>query len=72
MLTTDADVARFTKADLDEATSLLTRLAACCTARLRGLGAAVPDAATWTIRQAIHHVSSVQVYAEMAGRLPTA
>ena len=34
MVTTDADWARFTEIDLDEATSRLTRLAACYRARL--------------------------------------
>src|SRR6185312_10286083 len=72
-VTTDADFARFTEVDLDEATSRLTRLAACYQARLGGLPAqtldARPDEATWTIREVVHHVSNVTYYADMVGRL---
>jgi hypothetical protein len=75
MVTTDADFARFTEVDLDEATSRLTRLAACYQARLGSLGPQVldarPDDATWTIREVTHHVSHVPRYADMVGRLPT-
>lgn len=75
MVTTDADFARFTEVDLDEATSRLTRLAACYRARLGGLGPQVLDArpgeATWTIREVTHHVSNVTWYAGTVGRLPT-
>lgn len=74
MVTTDADFARFTEVDLDEATSRLTRLAACYQARLGNLAPQVlddrPDQATWTIREVAHHVSHVTRYAEMVGRLP--
>jgi hypothetical protein len=73
MVTTDADFARFTEVDLDEATSRLTRLAACYQARVGGLGPEVldarPDEHTWTIREVVHHVSHVTAYAEMLGRL---
>jgi len=72
-VTTDADFARFTEVDLDEATSRLTRLAACYQARLGSLAAqtldARPDEATWTIREVVHHVSNVTYYADMVGRL---
>jgi hypothetical protein len=74
MVTTDADFARFTEVDLDEATSRLTRLAACYQARLGRLDPQVldtrPDEHTWTIREVTHHVSHVTSYAEMVGRLP--
>lgn len=74
MVTTDADFARFTEVDIDEATSRLTRLAACYQARLGDLGPQVldarPDEATWTIREVVHHVSNVTYYAEMIGCLP--
>jgi hypothetical protein len=74
MVTTDADFARFTEVDLDEATSRLTRLAACYRARLGGLDRAAldarPDEHTWTIREVVHHVSHVTAYAHMMGRLP--
>ena len=69
MVTTDADHARFTEIDLDEATSRLTRLAACYQARLRGLDAAAldtrPAAGTWTLREVVHHVTGVTYYADM-------
>jgi hypothetical protein len=74
MVTTDADFARFTEIDLDEATSRLTRLAACYQARVGGLDAGTldgrPDEDTWTIREVVHHVSNVTAYADMMGRLP--
>jgi len=73
MVTTDADFARFTEIDLDEATSRLTRLGACYQARVGGLGPealdARPDEHTWTIREVVHHVSNVTAYAQMMGRL---
>jgi hypothetical protein len=73
MVTLDADFARFTELDLDEATSRLTRLAACYQALLSRLDApaldARPDEAIWTLREVTHHVSYVTAYAEMMGRL---
>ena len=76
MITTDADTASFTEVDLDEATSRLTRLAACYQARLSSLDAATLDSrpaeTTWTIREVVHHVSHVTAYAEMLGRLGSA
>ena len=74
MVTVDADFARFTEVDLDEATSRLTRLAACYQARLGQLDAQVLDSRpgqdTWTIREVVHHVRHVTAYAEYMGRLP--
>lgn len=69
MVTTDGDFARFTEVDLDEATSRLTRLAACYRARL----ATVDDAAldvrpapdVWTLREVTHHVAGVAAYADL-------
>jgi hypothetical protein len=73
MVTTAADLAPFTEIDLDEATSRLTRLAACYRARLSGLDAAVldhrPAEDSWTIREVVHHVSNVTYYAQTLGRL---
>jgi hypothetical protein len=76
MVTTDADFARFTEIDLDEATSRLTRLAACYAARLASVGPAELDAPSpagregeWTLRQVVHHVANVTYYAEALGRL---
>ena len=71
-VTTDADFARFTEVDLDEATSRLTRLAACYRARYGGFDAAALDAVpadgAWTLRQIAHHVSGVTYYARMLTR----
>lgn len=73
MITTDADFARFTEVDLDEATSRLVRLAACYQARLIGLDAnqldARPDDGAWTVREVVHHVANVTYYAQAVGRL---
>ena len=66
-VTTDADFARFTEVDLDEATSRLTRLGACYRARLRDLDPATLDAVpadgAWTLRQVVEHVTEVTYYA---------
>jgi hypothetical protein len=74
MVTLDADFARFTEIDLDEATSRLSRLAACYQARLGSLEAGDLDARpaedVWTIREVVHHVSGVTTYyAKAVGRL---
>ena len=73
-VTLETDFARFTELDLDEATSRLTRLAACYRARLGGLEAPVLDAPAadggWTLREVVHHVSNVTYYARAMGRLP--
>jgi hypothetical protein len=71
MITTDADYARFTPADLDEARSRLTRLALIWDVRLRSLSAAEldrRDGDAWTIRQVAFHLSST-FYADSVGRL---
>lgn len=72
-LTLDADWARFTEADLDEAESRLQRLAAWYRARLSVLDDTTldyrPDEATWTIREVVHHVANVGYYADRIGRL---
>ncbi len=69
MVTTDADYARFTEVDLDEATSRLTRLAACYRARLSTVDDetldVVPDGGGWTLRQVVHHVSHVTAYVDL-------
>jgi hypothetical protein len=65
-VTTDTDFARFTEVDLDEATSRLTRLAACYRARLTGLDEAALDGdGAWTLREILEHVSEVTYYARM-------
>lgn len=72
-VTLDADFARFTEIELDEATSRLNRLAVSYQARLSGVAASVlddrPDADTWTLREVVHHVANVTVYATMMGRI---
>jgi hypothetical protein len=70
-LTLDSDWARFTEADLDEATSRLGRLAAYYANRVGGLDGATLDAPGdgWTLRQVVHHVSEVVYYAAQVGRL---
>jgi hypothetical protein len=74
MVTLDADFARFTEIDLDEASSRLSRLAACYQARLGELGAAQLDVRpaddVWTVREIVHHVGGVVYYASTIGRLP--
>ncbi|NJC68507.1 hypothetical protein HC031_02025 [Planosporangium thailandense] len=73
MVTTDADFARFTEVDLDEATSRLGRLAACYRARLTGLDPDLldrrPAAGGWTLREVVHHVANVTYYARVVGDL---
>jgi hypothetical protein len=72
-VTVDADFARFTEIDLDEATSRLTRLAVCYRALLDGLDAqaldARPEDQAWTLREIAHHVANVTYYAGCVGRL---
>ncbi|HEY1619246.1 MAG TPA: hypothetical protein VGG25_16615 [Streptosporangiaceae bacterium] len=75
LVTQDSDYARFTEADLDEATTRLTRLAACYRTRMTGLDSRVldgrPDEGTWTIREIVHHVSSAIIFSsERIDRLP--
>jgi hypothetical protein len=74
-VTTEADFARFTEVDLDEATSRLTRFAACYQARLGGLDASLlddrPADGGWTLREMVHHVSNITYYANMVGGSPT-
>ncbi|WP_203710657.1 hypothetical protein [Asanoa siamensis] len=67
-VTTDADFARFTEVDLDEARSRLTRLAGCYRARLQPLDAATLDekpADAWSIREVVEHVANITYYARM-------
>jgi hypothetical protein len=74
-VTTDADFARFTEIDLDEATSRLTRLAACYRARLSGLDDATlderPAPDTWSLREVVAHVCGITFYAEAMGGATT-
>lgn len=73
MVTTDADFARFTEVDLDEATNRITRLEACYRALLSRLDNetldARPDAHVWTPREIVHHVAELSFYADVIGDL---
>ncbi len=74
MITTEADFARFTEADLDEATCRLTRLSACYQARISTLHPQIlddrPGEDVWTIREVVYHVAQATAYADLIGRLP--
>jgi hypothetical protein len=73
-LTLHTDLAPFTEAELDEATSRLTRLGSCFQSVLSHLEPQLldirPDEHTWTIREIVHHVSGVRHYAGLVGRQP--
>lgn len=70
-VTTPADLAPFTPADLDEARSRLTRLAQIWRVRLRPLGDERLDRAegdAWTLRQIAFHLGNTY-YADAVGDL---
>lgn len=73
LVTVDADWARFTEIDLDEARQRLRRLARTFALRLAAAG---PDAwdtprgQSWTLRQIAEHLTEVRWYADQVGRLP--
>jgi hypothetical protein len=72
MVTLDADWARFTELDFDEACSRLRRLARCHLLRYDTAGPAAWDALrgeAWTLREIAEHVAEVTFYAEQVGRL---
>ena len=71
-VTTLADMASFTREDLDEARSRLTRLAQVWALRLGALDAERLDrqeGGAWTLRQVAFHVAESVVYAESVGDL---
>jgi len=71
-VTLDADWARFTEPDYDEASSRLRRLARCYLLRYGSAGPAAWDAPrgeAWTLRQIAEHVAGVRYYAEQVGSL---
>lgn len=76
MVTLDADFARFTEIDLDEATSRITRLVACYRVLLGGLDATALDTRpadhVWTPREVVHHVAELSYYAHCLGDLSRA
>jgi hypothetical protein len=72
MVTTPADLAAFTQADLDEARSRLRRLALIWDVRLRSLTDEQLDEApgdAWTLRQVAFHVAESAFYADSIGAL---
>ncbi|MFJ2899580.1 hypothetical protein ACIO87_32515 [Streptomyces sp. NPDC087218] len=74
-ITTAADLAPFTGADLDEARSRLTRLARIWANRLDALAPGRLDRSPgtgWTFRQLAFHVAESVYYADRVGALPAA
>ena len=72
LLTLDADWARFTEADRDEAGQRLTRLARTFALRLAAAGPAEwdrPRGESWTLRGIAEHLTGVLWYAEQVGDL---
>ena len=71
-MTFDADYARFSEADFDEARNRLLRYAQLYRLLLGSLDADEldrPRQASWTIRQIAHHVANVTYYARQLGVL---
>jgi hypothetical protein len=71
-VTLDADWARFTEADYDEACSRLRRLGRWYVLRYETAGAAAwdePRGGEWTLREIAEHVAEVRYYAEQVGTL---
>jgi hypothetical protein len=71
-VTLDADWARFTEADYDEACSRLRRLGRWYVLRYEAAGAAAwdePRGGEWTLREIAEHVAGVRYYAEQVGSL---
>jgi hypothetical protein len=71
-VTLESDWARFTEADLNEASNRLFRYAELYRVRLAGLTAAEldrPRPSAWTVRQIAHHVAGVTYYAHQLGDL---
>jgi hypothetical protein len=71
-VTLDADWARFTEPDFDEARSRLRRLARCYLLRYRVAGPGAwdqPRGEAWTLRATAEHVAGVTYYADQVGRL---
>ena len=72
LITLDADWARFTEPDFDEARSRLRRLARMYVLRYAAAGREAwdePRDPAWTLRQIAEHVANVSWYADQVGRL---
>ena len=72
LVTTDADWARFTELDLDEAGQRLRRLGRTFALRLAAAGPAawdLPRDPNWTLREIAEHVAEIRWYADQVGVL---
>ena len=72
LVTVDADWARFTEPDLDEARQRLRRLGRTFALRLAAAGPDqwdVPRGDNWTLRQIAEHLTEVRWYADQVGVL---
>ena len=72
LVTLDADWARFTELDLDEARQRLRRLGRTFALRLAAAGEAeweAPRGANWTLREIADHLTGIRWYADQVGRL---
>ncbi|GAB6986154.1 hypothetical protein [Nocardioides pyridinolyticus] len=72
LVTVDADWARFTELDLEEAGQRLHRLGRTFALRLTAAGPGawdVPRGQNWTLRQIAEHLTGIRWYADQVGRL---
>jgi DNA-binding transcriptional MerR regulator len=73
LVTVEADWARFTEPDLDEARQRLRRLARVFALRLGAAGVEEwdrPRGENWSLREIAAHLDGVRWYADQVGRLP--
>jgi hypothetical protein len=73
LVTVDADWARFTELDLDEARQRLVRLGRTFALRLAAAGPDawdLPRGENWTLREIAEHLTGIRWYADQVGRLP--
>lgn len=74
LVTTEADWARFTELDLDEARQRLRRLGRTFALRLAAAGPGqwdLPRDPSWTLREIAEHVGGIRWYADQVGVLPS-
>ncbi|HEU5037116.1 MAG TPA: hypothetical protein VFT70_08925 [Nocardioides sp.] len=72
LVTVDADWARFTELDLDEARQRLRRLGRTFALRLAAAGPDEwdrPRSESWTLREIAEHLAGIRWYADQVGRL---
>lgn len=73
LVTVEADWARFTELDLDEARQRLRRLGRTFSLRLAAAGEPAWDAPrgeSWTLGEIADHLTGIRWYADQVGRLP--